>query len=50
LDFHDEAELLSYEELLSRVRNVYETWARVSEERTNETRRTGTGGPTPLGF
>lgn len=50
LDFHSEAELLAYDELEGRVRNVYETWARVSTERTHETRRTGTGGETPFGF
>ena len=44
VEFHNEAELLSYEELDSRVRTVYETWARVSTERTREPRKkTGTG-------
>lgn len=50
IDFHKEEELLSYEDLNSRVRLVYETWARVSEERGREIRRTGTGGPNPFGF
>lgn len=50
VDFHNESELMSYEELNRRVRTVYETWAHVSEERTRETRRTGTGGETPFGF
>lgn len=50
VDFHSEAELLAYEELDGRVRTVYETWARVSEERTRKTRGTGTGGGTPFGF
>ena len=50
LDFHSESELLPYDDLDSRVRVVYETWARISDERVEETRRTGTGGPTPFGF
>lgn len=47
--FHDGSELLSYEDLDSRVRVVYETWARVSDDRTNARRASG-GGSTPLGF
>jgi hypothetical protein len=44
IDFHEEADLLSYEELDARVRNVYETWARVSSEKPHSPRRaTGTG-------
>jgi hypothetical protein len=50
LNFHNDADLLSYEELDSRVRIVYETWARVSDERVRETRRSGSGGTTPFGF
>lgn len=50
VDFHSESELLDYETLNARVRTVYETWARVSEERTRETRRTGTGGANPFRF
>jgi hypothetical protein len=50
LDFHSDAELLPYEDLDSRVRNVYETWARVSDERVRDTRRSGTSGTTPFGF
>ena len=50
IDFHTENELLPYEDLNGRVQLVYETWARVSEERATETRRTGTEGPNPLGF
>lgn len=50
LDFHDDAELLSYEDLNNRVRIVYETWARVIDERARKIRRTGTGDPTPFGF
>lgn len=50
VDFHNDSDLLPYEELDGRVRTVYETWVRVSEERTRETRRTGTGGATPFGF
>jgi hypothetical protein len=37
--WHAEAELLSYEVLDARVRNVYESWAKVSAEKV---RRTGT--------
>jgi hypothetical protein len=47
--FHDGGALLSYEELDTSVRSVYETWARVSEDRTT-TRRAGGGGGTPFGF
>ncbi len=50
IDFHEDSELLSYDELNGRVRTVYETWARVSDERDRETRRTGTAGTTPFGF
>lgn len=50
IDFHKEEELLSYEDLNGRVQLVYETWARVSEDRAGEVRRTGTGGPNPFGF
>ena len=50
IEFHDDAELLRYEELDARVCTVYETWARVSAERVRETRRTGTDGTTPFGF
>lgn len=50
VDFHNEAELLAYEVLVARVRTVYETWARVSEEKFHTPRRTGTGGATPFGF
>lgn len=50
IDFHKEEELLSYEELNSRVQLVYETWARVSEERATVIRRTGTGGSNPFEF
>jgi hypothetical protein len=50
IDFHNDAELLSFDDLDNRVRIVYETWARVSDDRTREPRRTGTGGTTPFGF
>ena len=50
VDFHDEAELLAYEVLDARVRTVYETWARVSEEKVRGPRRTSTGGGNPFGF
>lgn len=44
IEFNNEADLLPYDVLDARVRNVYETWARVSAERTRESRKTGTGG------
>ena len=47
--FHDGGELLAYEDLDARVRVVYETWVRVSEDRTTA-RRAGGGGATPFGF
>ena len=50
INFHKEEELLSYEDLNGRVQLVYETWARVSEERVREIRRTCTGGPNPFGI
>lgn len=50
IDFHKDEDLLSYEELNSRVQLVYETWSRVSEGRTSDVRRTGTGGANPFGF
>jgi hypothetical protein len=49
IHIHDGSDLLAYEELDSRVRAVYETWARVSEGRT-ALRRSGGGGRTPFGF
>ena len=49
IDFANDEELLSYEELNTRVRIVYESWARVSEERVREARKTGTDG-NPFGF
>lgn len=50
IDTHAEAELLSYEELNELVRNVYKTWAKVSDERTETERRTGTGKDNPFRF
>ena len=50
VDFHSEADLLSYEELNGRVRTVYETWARIIDEQAGKIRRTGTSGSTPMGF
>lgn len=50
LTFHQEADLLSYEELDERVRVVYETWARVSAEKLAQPKKTGTGGGNPFGF
>lgn len=44
LTFHSEFDLLPFDVLDARVRNVYETWARVSEEKAREGRKTGTGG------
>lgn len=44
VECHSEADLLAYEELDARVRNVYETWARISEGKAREGRKTGTGG------
>jgi len=46
--FHNEAELLPYEVLDARVRNVYVTWARMSDEKARGGRGTGTGGPGDL--
>lgn len=48
--FHDESKLIPFEELNERIRVVYETWARVSVEKSADIRRTGTGGSTPMGF
>lgn len=44
--FHREQDLLPYDVIDARIRNVYETWARVSSERTRSDmeKRTGTGG------
>lgn len=50
VDIHVESELLSYEDLNELVRNVYRTWAKVSEERLDAERRTGTGKGNPFGF
>jgi hypothetical protein len=44
IEFASDGELLSYDELNARVRVVYESWARVSEERVREPRRSGTDG------
>ncbi len=49
IDFAKEADLLSYDELDSRVRYVYETWARILDERQAD-RKTGTGGSNPFDF
>jgi len=46
IDQHSDAELLPYDVLDARVRNVYVTWARVSEEKARSGRKgTGTDGP-----
>ena len=44
VELHSEADLLTYDTLDARVRNVYETWTRVSAEKAEEGRKTGTGG------
>lgn len=49
IEFANEAELLTYEELDIRVRDVYEAWARVTDERKREPAKTGTGG-NPFNF
>jgi hypothetical protein len=49
IDFHRDVELLSYEELDARVRNVYQVWAQVSHERDRK-KRSGTDGSNPFGF
>lgn len=41
---HSDLELLSYEALDARVRNVYETWVAVSAEKARSGRKTGTSG------
>lgn len=48
--FHKGEELLPYEELDLRVRSVFETWARVSDERIIAKRAAHGGGSTPFGF
>lgn len=50
IDFHNESDLLSYEEIDSRVRTVYETWAQVLSEKSRDARRTGTDNDNPFGF
>lgn len=50
VEFHGEADLLTYEDLDRRVRTVYETWARVSVEKAREARGTGTRDGNPFGF
>lgn len=50
VDVHVESDLLSYDELNELVRNVYRTWAQVTEERAETERRTGTGKGNPFGF
>jgi hypothetical protein len=50
IDRHHDAELLPYDVLDARVRNVYVTWARVSEEKARAGRKgTGTDGPDLFG-
>lgn len=50
IDHHRDAELLPYDVLDARVRNVYVTWARVSEEKARTGRKgTGTNGPDLFG-
>jgi hypothetical protein len=50
VESHSEADLLPYDVLDARVRNVYETWARVSAEKARDGLMTGTGGGNPFGF
>ncbi|ACK50387.1 conserved hypothetical protein [Methylocella silvestris BL2] len=50
VEFHREADLLPYAEIDKRIRIVYETWARVLDERRRRAPETGTGGPNPFGF
>ena len=44
VECHSDTDLLTYDALNARVRNVYETWARISQEKARERRKTGTGG------
>jgi hypothetical protein len=44
IELHNDSDLLPYKELDARVRNVYETWARVTTEKMRGSRKTGTGG------
>ena len=48
--FHEEGDLLSYEELNSRVSTVYETWARICREKAEPRRGTGTDGQSSWEF
>jgi hypothetical protein len=52
LEFHESGELLSYDELNTKVSHVYREWASVLAERDHDRRGTGTsgGGGTPLGL
>lgn len=50
IHFHDEANLMSYEDLDAAVKRVYRLWAEVSRDRAEGTRKSGTGGITPMGF
>ena len=43
LHFHDESDLLTYEDLDTRVRDVYATWAKVCDERAAEKKHSAGG-------
>jgi hypothetical protein len=44
IECHSDVDLLTYDALDSRVRNVYETWARVLAEKARDGRKAGAGG------
>lgn len=50
VEFHQDTELLSYDELDRRIRTVYEVWAEVLEEKDAAVKKTGTGDGNPFGF
>ena len=50
VQFSDGRDLMSYEELDAGVRTVYETWARISNDRSKQRQASGGGGSTPFGF
>jgi len=50
LDFDTGVELLPFDQLNAKVEEVYREWALVSAEKFEKTRKTGTGGPGPLGI
>ena len=50
IQYHDETNLLQYEDLDAAVKRVYRLWAEVSREKQAKERASGTGGKTPMGF